>query len=197
MLLPGSDIIDMAVGGSDGKTIYAIVSVRFLRQEAWAQESGPWDIFSIYHMPKLWKSTDGGVTGRDPHQQGARRQQPADLPDGGVWLNDAEDFTFFTTVAAPPMTPTSWSSAAGASTRRGPRSGRAALIPWSLAPMTAPRSSTGWAAARPSASHRPDISMEVNGKYNIAVGTWDWEGSRPWRPRSPMCPPWRIPRSTT
>ena len=85
VILPGSDIIDMAVGGTDGMTIYAIgtgtTTVREI--DRWAMDGGPYDLFSEYSHPKLWKSTDGGVTWKDKTSKALGANNLPDMPD--VW----------------------------------------------------------------------------------------------------------------
>ena len=79
VILPGSDIIDMAVGGTDGKTIYAIgVWYDDVRDDSMGRGVRPAATSSAtYTKPKLWKSTDGGVTWKDKTSKVARRQQPS------------------------------------------------------------------------------------------------------------------------
>ncbi len=68
-------------------------------------DGGPYDLFNEYSHPKLWKSTDGGVTWKDKTSKALGANNLPDMPD--VWDGiDAEDFTFFTTVAVAPDDPT-------------------------------------------------------------------------------------------
>ena len=185
VILPGSDIIDMAVGGSDGKTIYAIgvwydYCAYTGTNDYWSEVAGPDDLFSPYHKPKLWKSTDGGVTWKDRTDKVLDANNLPDMTD--VWdENGAEDFTFFTTVAVAPDDPNfvvvggwGWDDAAD------PALGQRHYVPIVVGSNDGADkfywmgcgSAVGFITAL-------DVSMEVGGKYNIAVGTWDWEAEAP------------------
>ena len=183
VILPGSDIIDMAVGGSDGMTVYAIgVWYDDCYTKRWAEQSGPWDLFSAYHHPKLWKSTDGGVTWKDRTSKVLEANNLPNMP-AGAWTNKAEDFTFFTTVAVAPDDPTfvvvgGWGYADPGVV--GPDMLTRNYIPVVVGSNDGAEkfywmgcgSAVGFITAL-------DVSMEVGGKYNIAIGTWDWETESP------------------
>ncbi|NLE96284.1 MAG: hypothetical protein GX600_11520 [Dehalococcoidia bacterium] len=183
VILPGSDIIDMAVGGSDGKTLYAIGVWSDWCAEAysgyfWAQEPGPSDFFGRYHHPKLWKSTDGGISWKDRTSKVLDANNLPDLDD--AWTDDAEDFAFFTTVAVAPDDPNfvvvgGW----GWDDEDLDGDGR------NYVPVVVGSSDGAekfyWMGCGNAVGFITclDVSIEVNGKRNIAVGTWDWELESP------------------
>jgi len=80
VILPGSDIIDFDVTGSDGMTVYAIgtwqgQSLQCLGADYgydspdsevnYLKVSGPGELYDSWQVAKFWKSTDGGVTWSD------------------------------------------------------------------------------------------------------------------------------------
>lgn len=99
-VLPGSDIDDFAIAGSDGSTIYAIGTCNSpcageLPPDPFTPPAG---IFGPGQTPRFWKSGDGGETWKDLTQ---RLLEARGLP---ALHNHAPyaDFLFFTAVAAPP-----------------------------------------------------------------------------------------------
>jgi len=94
VILPGSDIIDYAVAGYSGDTLYAI--------GLWYDEcldSGDYQYWSDGEnvqndklVPRLWKSSDGGMSWRDCTDA---VQDAGNMPSG-------EEFVFFSAVAAAP-----------------------------------------------------------------------------------------------
>ena len=105
VILPGSDIIDFDIAG-DGKTVYAIGTWYSECGDQWSTEMGPYDLFTEYHFPKLWKSTDAGVTWKDQTSKVLDAKNLPDLPTfGAPYTTDAEDFTFFSCVSVAPDDP--------------------------------------------------------------------------------------------
>ena len=94
VILPGSDIIDYAVAGYSGDTLYAIG----LWYDA-CLDSGDYQYWSDGEnvqndqlVPRLWKSSDSGMTWKD-HTEDV--QDAGNMPSG-------EEFVFFSAVAAAP-----------------------------------------------------------------------------------------------
>ena len=94
VILPGSDIIDYAVAGCSGDTLYAI--------GLWYDEcldSGDYQYWSDGEnvqndqlVPRLWKSSDGGMSWQDCTDA---------IQDAGNMPSN-EEFVFFSAVAAAP-----------------------------------------------------------------------------------------------
>ncbi|MBN1152845.1 MAG: hypothetical protein JXA58_06505, partial [Dehalococcoidia bacterium] len=94
VVLPGSDIIDFALAGPYGDTVYAI--------GLWYDECLPVDDYQHWSdgenvqndslVPRLWKSSDRGVTWKDLTQEA---QDASGIPEG-------EQFVFFSAIAAAP-----------------------------------------------------------------------------------------------
>ena len=97
MILPGSDVIDFAVAGLNGETLYAIglwydECLDPLDYQYWSDGE---NVQNDRLVPRLWKSSDYGVTWKDCTDEA----QSADgMPAG-------EQFVFFSAVAAAPDDP--------------------------------------------------------------------------------------------
>jgi len=94
VVVPGSDIIDFAVAGPDGDTLYAIglwydECLDPGDYQYWADGE---NVLEERLVPRFWKSSDGGGTWKD---HTAQVQDASDLPAG-------EEFVFFSAVAAAP-----------------------------------------------------------------------------------------------
>ncbi|HHE41624.1 MAG TPA: hypothetical protein ENL12_03140, partial [Dehalococcoidia bacterium] len=93
LLVPGSDIIDFAVAGCSGETIYAIglwydECLDSDDYQFWADGE---NVLNEQIVPRLWKSSDAGMTWEDCT---ADVQSADGIPSG-------EQFVFFSAVAAP------------------------------------------------------------------------------------------------
>ncbi|MCK9357937.1 MAG: hypothetical protein M0R22_12470, partial [Dehalococcoidia bacterium] len=192
VLLPGSDIIDFDVAG-DGKTIYAIGTLQKgcdpEDMDYWAPSvMGPFDLFSISQFPKLWKSTDGGVTWSDKTSKVLDAKNLPDLLDiGAPFDTDWEDFTFFTAVSVAPDDPNfvvvaGWSfDADGVAVPDPDGGGPAVAFTRNYFPVVvgsndgASKFNYMGCAAAEGMITCIDVSMEIDDKHSIAIGTWDWE----------------------
>ncbi|MCK5212587.1 MAG: hypothetical protein KAQ74_01585, partial [Dehalococcoidia bacterium] len=94
VILPGSDIIDYAVAGPYGTTLYAIglwydECLGDTEYQYWKDDE---NVLNVQLVPRLWKSEDGGLEWKDltSNVQGANG-----MPSG-------EEFVFFSAVAAAP-----------------------------------------------------------------------------------------------
>lgn len=90
VVAPGTDIIDYAVTGDDGQTIYAI-GLAYDTSQTFKDTN-----VEDKQVPKLWKSADGGITWAD---KTAKATDAENLP------STTEKFVFFSTVAAAPDDP--------------------------------------------------------------------------------------------
>jgi hypothetical protein len=186
VIVPGSDIIDFDVTGPDGMTIYAIGTLYDDCENEWSDGVyGPNDLFSDNHFPKLWRSTDGGVTWDD---QTSKVIGASNLPDLNADGEDWNDFTFFAAVSAAPddedfVVVAGWGyDATGVDvTDAAPFIGGAQAATYNYIPVVVGSDDgadkfyymgcptvTGMITA-------VDVSMEIDGEHSIAVGTWDWE----------------------
>ena len=198
VILPGSDITDFDVAG-DGKTIYAIgtwynyCDAGDAAPAMWsAGPVGPNDLWSQFHFPKLWKSTDGGVTWKD---QTSKALDAKNLPDLTDWAapfdNDWEDFAFFTAVSVAPDDPdfvvvTGWGyeeNGIDVADIEFWDDGANADVPFTYYYVPVVVGSNDGAskfnymgcAAVTGMITSVDVSMEVDDVHSIAIGTWDWE----------------------
>jgi len=203
VILPGSDIIDFDVTGPDGMTIYAIGTLYDLCNEWWDDAVdpvgpaggngpfGPMDLFWDNHFPKLWKSTDGGVTWSDKTSKVLAAKNLPDLNgDGALW----SDFTFFTAVSAAPDDPdfvvvTGWGyDAAGITVADiDPGAGTQAFTYHYIPVVVGSNDGAGkfyymGCSTVTGMITCVDVSMELDDKHVIAVGTWDWEAQSPMGP---------------
>ena len=171
VILPGSDIIDFDFA-EDGETIYAIGTLRDLCPDPtqWSPQLGP-DLRGEYQYPKLWKSTDAGVTWSD---KTSKAIEAKNVPVQGATDNDWDDFTFFTAVSVAPddadfVVVTGW----GYDTDDvyaseyfpvvvGSNDGAGKFYYMGCSTVEGMITCV-------------DVSMEVDDKHSIAVGTWDWE----------------------
>ena len=184
VILPGSDIVDFDVAG-DGETIYAVGT--WLAQcddESWSPAWGPMDLNSEYQFPKLWKSTDGGITWSDETDEVLDADN---LPDNGNAFgnnNGAEDFTFFSHVSVAPDDPdfvvvAGWSYYADGIEYAYDGNTRYYI------PVTVVSENGGddfyWMGCDVVMGiiTALDVSMERDGDHEVAVGTWDWETEAP------------------
>ncbi|MBN1855771.1 MAG: hypothetical protein JW846_02315, partial [Dehalococcoidia bacterium] len=94
VILPGSDIIDYAVAGPFGSTLYAIglwydECLEADEYQYWKDDE---NVLNEQLVPRLWKSDDGGLTWKD---RTAKVQSSSGMPAD-------EEFVFFSAVAAAP-----------------------------------------------------------------------------------------------
>ncbi|TFH34353.1 MAG: hypothetical protein E4G93_05465, partial [Dehalococcoidia bacterium] len=94
VILPGSDIIDFAVAGPYGDTLYAIGLWydECLEEDDYQYWSDEENVQNDRLVPRLWKSSDQGVTWKDLT---SNAQDASGMPSG-------EEFVFFSAVAAAP-----------------------------------------------------------------------------------------------
>ncbi len=94
VILPGSDIIDFAVAGPDGSTLYAIGLWydECLEDGEYQHWSDGENVLHEQLVPRLWKSSDRGVTWKDIT---SNVQDASGMPSG-------EQFVFFSAIAAAP-----------------------------------------------------------------------------------------------
>ncbi len=189
VIVPGSDIIDVAVAG-DGQTIYAIgvsYDSRENEEAVWALESGPNDLATTYHHPELWKSEDGGATWTNCSSQLLDASNIPDLPDvenGSSPHNNWEDFAFFTAISVAPDDPDfvvvagwGWDDDAVLGDNYipvvvGSNDGAGKFYYMGCGTVQGMITCV-------------DVSMEVDDKHVIALGTWDWENESPSGPGGP------------
>ncbi len=102
LVLPGSDIDSFAVAGPDRNTIYAIGTWNSPCANVTPIDpfSPPATLFSTGQAPRLWMTSDGGVTWED---RTAHVLDACNLPDAGA--GEYDDFLAFTAVAAAPDDP--------------------------------------------------------------------------------------------
>jgi hypothetical protein len=178
VILPGSDIIDFDMAG-DGETIYAIGtwnrygSCMSAPWETPTLRMGPFDLTDVYQFPKLWKSTDGGVTWSD---KTSKVMATTNLPTEGAVADDWDDFTFFSNVSVAPDDP-DFVVVAGWCYDTSNLDGTARnYLPVVVGSNDGADKfyyiGCGTAEGLITAL---DVSMEVDDKHSIAVGTWDWE----------------------
>jgi len=173
VILPGSDIIDFDVTGSDGMTVYAIgtwqgQNVTCLGSDyvGYTPVPGPGELWAAAQIAKFWKSTDGGVTWTD---KTSKVLDAKNLPNEGTSTAlDWDDFMFFTAVSAAPDDPdfvvvTGWDHSYNAVVV-GSSDGASKFYYMGCATATGIITCV-------------DVSMEVDDKHVIAVGTWDWLSS--------------------
>ncbi len=94
VILPGSDIIDYATAGPSRETLYAI-GLWYddcLLSPGYQYWSDGENVLNDQLVPRLWKSSDGGLTWKD---RTAEIQDAGNMPSG-------EEFVFFSAVAAAP-----------------------------------------------------------------------------------------------
>ena len=143
----------------------------------WAEEHGPNDLYTNHHYPRLWKSTDGGVTWSDKTSKVLDAKNLPSMPD--VWANTtAEDFAYFAGVSVAPDDPDfvvvvgwAWDNDAVSGDYYVPvvvGSNDGAGKFYYMGCSTA----SGMITC-------VDVAMEVDDKHSIAVGTWDWENESP------------------
>ncbi|MCK9357921.1 MAG: hypothetical protein M0R22_12380, partial [Dehalococcoidia bacterium] len=198
VILPGSDIIDFDVAG-DGKTIYAIGTwYNYCDPDGpggapatmWSPVPGPMDLMpgAGYHYPKLWKSTDGGVTWKDQTSKALDAKNLPDLPDLPTppYTPDAEDFTYFAAVSVAPDDPdfvvvAGWSFSTVPVPLDPDGAGPLGLFGYMYLPVVvgsndgASKFNYMGCTAMTGMITCIDVSMEVDDARSIAVGTWDWE----------------------
>ncbi len=94
VILPGSDIIDFAVAGTAGNTLYAIGLWydECLDPDDYQHWADGENVLDEQLVPRLWKSSDQGVTWTDLT---SRVQEASSMPAG-------EQFVFFSAIAAAP-----------------------------------------------------------------------------------------------
>jgi len=175
VILPGSDIIDFDIAG-DGETVYAIGTWydECGNDDSWSPVAGPDDLFTADHLPKLWKSTDAGVTWSDKTSKVLDSKNLPDLTASNFFGNDAEDFTFFTTVSVAPddadfVVVAGWGYS------------EVAIDGYNYIPVVVGSNDgagkfyymgCGTVEGMITAL---DVSMELDDTHVIALGTWDWE----------------------
>ena len=192
VILPGSDIIDFDVAG-DGVTIYAIGTWFDYcggdSNDMWSVVSGPNDLNDYNTHPKLWKSTDVGVTWSDKTSKALDAKNLPDIPFSSPppgYADDFEDFTFFTAVSVAPDDPdfvvlTGWGyDSVGVAAdwyNDGSADETAHYIPIVVGSNDGADKFYYMGCSTVSGMITcVDVSMEVDDKHSIAVGTWDWEG---------------------
>ena len=192
VILPGSDIIDFDVAG-DGETIYAI-GTWFSTCDSWINTGfddstyGPYDMFTNDHWPRLWKSTDGGVTWSD---KTSKVLDAKNLPDMGDNDWQWDDFTFFSNVSVAPDDPdfvvvAGW----GVNDDHVAATGTDPTDPYYIPVVVGSNDGAGkfyymGCSMATGIVTALDVSMEVDDKHSIAVGTWDWEFESPNGPGIP------------
>jgi hypothetical protein len=148
------------------------------------------DHFSEKHYPRLWKSEDGGVTWSDKTSKVLGAENLPEMPDD--WsTSDAEDFTWFTTVSVAPDDPDfvvvgGWSyDDAGVYIDDiypfdDPTIADADMTYYMVPVVVGSNDGAGkfyymGCSTVSGMITAIDVSMEVDDKHSIAVGTWDWE----------------------
>jgi hypothetical protein len=187
VILPGSDILDFDVAG-DGETIYAIGTwYDSCGSSNWwidpgelpTPPFGPADLWTNYHFPKLWKSTDGGITWSDKTSKVLDSKNLPDLDPTDT--DDWEDFTFFSNVSVAPDDPdfvvvAGW----GYNLTATPDLDDPNYVPVVVGSNDGAGKFYYMGCSTVSGIITAlDVSMEVDDKHSIAVGTWDWEFESP------------------